>query len=143
MTRTGRLHGAEGRLWTRIAAIVAIIFGLATIREGGAVLLGHEDALRAAGRDVPFVVWFNAAAGFGYVAAGIGLWLRQRWAVGLAFAIVAATLAVFAAFGAHVAGGGEYALRTVIAMSLRSAVWLAIALVAYRLAWTPKGKAAR
>jgi hypothetical protein len=142
MTRTARLHGAKGRLWTRIAAIVAIIFGLATIREGGAVLLGDEDAVQAAGRYVPFVLWFNTLAGFGYVAAGIGLWLGQRWAACLSFAIAAATLAVFAAFGVHVASAGEYELRTVIAMTLRSAVWLAIALLAHRFVWIPKGRAA-
>lgn len=142
MTRTAGVHGAAGRLWTRTAAIVAIIFGVATIREGGAVLLGDADAVQAAGRYVPFVLWFNSLVGFGYVAAGIGLWLRQRWAAWLCFAIAAATLAVFAAFGAHVARGGAYELRTVIAMTLRSAVWLAIALLAYRLVWMPKGRAA-
>jgi len=35
----------------------------------------------------------------------------------------------------HAAGGGGYELRTVIAMSLRSAVWIVIAIIAYRLVW--------
>ena len=121
---------------------MAVIFGLAAIRESGAVLLGDAYAVQAAGRYIPFVLWFNFLAGFGYVAAGIGLWLRQRWAACLAFAIAVGTLAVFAAFGVHVASGGAYELRTVIAMSLRSAVWLAIALLAYRLVWKPDGRAA-
>jgi hypothetical protein len=122
--------------------VVAVIFGLATIREGGAVLLGHEQAVRAAGHYVPFVLWFNALVGFAYVAAGIGLWLQKRWAAGLAVAIAAATLAVFTAFGVYLDSGGAYELRTVIAMSLRSALWLGIALLAYRLIWTPNGRAA-
>ena len=142
MTRIRKLHGGRGHLWIRIAAAIAVIFGLATIREGGAVLLGNEQAVQAAGHYVPFVLWFNTLAGFAYVAAGIGLWLQRRWAAGLAIAIAAATLAVFAAFGAHVASGGAYELRTVIAMSLRSAVWLGIALLAWRLVWSPKGRAA-
>lgn len=123
----------KGRLWTRIAAALAVVLGVVTIKHGGAVLLGDEEAVQAAGRYVPFVVWFNVLAALAYIAAGIGLWLQRRWAVGLAFAIAIATLAVFGAFGMHVASGGEYELRIVYAMSVRTIVWFAIALLAYRL----------
>lgn len=126
---------AKGTLWLRSASIVAILFGLLTIWEGGAVALWSEAARRAAGQYVPFVVWFNFLAGFAYVVAGLGLWFRQRWAAGLAFLVAATTLAVFVAFAIHVASGGAYEPRTVIAMSLRSAVWVAVAIVAYRLLW--------
>ncbi|MDT3683662.1 MAG: hypothetical protein RO009_01285 [Pseudorhodoplanes sp.] len=122
----------EGTLWLRSASIIAVLFGLLTIQEGGAVIFWSETARRAAGQYVPFVVWFNFLAGFAYVIAGIGLWLRQRWTTAVAAAIAASTLVVFVAFGLHVAGGGAYELRTVVAMSLRSAVWIAIAFVAYR-----------
>lgn len=125
---------ADGKLWIWSASIVAVLFGLLTIQEGGAVLFWSESARAAAGQYVPFVVWFNFLAGFAYVAAGSGLWFRRRWAAGLAFMIAAATLTVFAAFGVHIAGGG-YELRTVIAMSLRSVVWIAIAAVAHRFVW--------
>lgn len=129
---------AGGKLWIRSASIVAVLFGLLTIQEGGAVLFWSEAARRAAGQYVPFVVWFNFLAGFAYVAAGSGIWFRRRWAAGLAFMIAAATLAVFVAFGAHVVSGGGYELRTVIAMSLRSAMWIVIAIAAYRLVWQPR-----
>jgi Na+-driven multidrug efflux pump len=59
------------RTWTLIAAIIAVFFGLLTIKEGGSVLLGNEQAVSAAGDYVPFVLWFNTAAGFAYVAAGV------------------------------------------------------------------------
>lgn len=131
---------ADGKLWLWSASIVAVLFGLLTIQEGGSVLFWREAARRAAGQYVPFVVWFNFLAGFAYVAAGAGIWFRRRWAAGLAFLIAAATLAVFVAFGVHVASGGEYELRTVIAMSLRSAVWIAIAVVAYRFIWRTRGR---
>jgi len=39
---------------------------------------------------------------------------------------------VFAAFGAHVFSGGLYEKRTVIAMSLRTLVWITIATIAWR-----------
>jgi hypothetical protein len=118
--------------WLAVAAVVAIVFGLATIKEGGTVLFGGEAARRAAGAYVPFVLWFNFLAGFAYVAAGVGLWLRRRWGTALAFIIAAATVVTYFAFGLHVASGGAYEMRTVVAMAVRTAVWLAISAVAYR-----------
>ena len=73
------------------------------------------------------MLWFNFLAGFAYVAAGVGLWLERRWAAWLALVVAAATALVFAAFGVHVLAGGAYELRTVVAMSLRTLVWAAIA----------------
>lgn len=116
----------------RAISLVAVGFGLLTIKEGGMTLIGNEAARAAAGNYVPFVLWFNFVAGFAYVVAGIGLWLQQRWAVWLAVAIAAATALVFAAFGVHVAIGGLYEKRTVIAMSMRTLVWATIAAIAWR-----------
>jgi len=116
----------------RVISLAAIGFGLLTIKEGGMTLSGDEAALKAAGNYVPFVLWFNFAAGFAYVIAGAGLWLQQRWAMWLAIAIAAATALTFAAFGAHVFLGGLYEKRTVIAMSMRTLVWVAIAAIAWR-----------
>ncbi|MDQ1314722.1 MAG: hypothetical protein QG662_831 [Pseudomonadota bacterium] len=116
----------------RAISLVAVGFGLLTIKEGGAVLFGDAAARTAAGNYVPFVLWFNFLAGFAYVVAGIGLWRQQRWAAWLAAAIALATALAFAAFGAHVASGGAYEQRTVIAMSLRTLVWAVIAALAWR-----------
>jgi hypothetical protein len=116
----------------RAISLVAVAFGLLTIKEGGAVLFGDAAARTAAGNYVPFVLWFNFVAGFAYVIAGIGLWLQQRWAVWLGAAIAAATAFTFAALGAHIASGNAYEQRTVIAMSLRTLVWVVIAIVASR-----------
>lgn len=127
MTRTG-----PARTGMRIAAGVAIVFGILTIASGGRALFGGAEARSAVGDAVPFVLWFNTVAGFAYVAAGLGLLARQRWAAWLSAAIAIATLAVFAAFGLHVAGGGAYEARTVGAMTLRTVVWLAIAISAFR-----------
>jgi hypothetical protein len=104
-----------------------------TIKEGGAVLLGNEAAVTAAGNYVPFVLWFNFLSGFAYIAAGVGLWFQQRWAVWLAVAIVVAILFTFAAFGMHINSGGAYEQRTVVAMTMRSMVWIVIAGVAMRM----------
>jgi hypothetical protein len=119
-------------VWLRVVSVVAIGFGLLTLKEGGMTLSGDADAVAAAGAYVPFVLWFNFLAGFAYVAAGVGLWLQRRWAAWLAVAIAVATALVFIAFGLHVASGGAYAQRTVVAMSLRLLVWAAIAGFAWR-----------
>lgn len=117
-------------LWA--ATAVAVLFGLLTIKSGGTVLFIDGEFREQAGNYVPFVVWFNFMAGFAYVTAGVGLWLRQRWAAGLAALIALATLTVFALFALHIFDGGSYEQRTVIAMSARSLVWLSIALFAYK-----------
>jgi hypothetical protein len=114
----------------RTAAVVAVAFGVATIRAGGTVLFG--DGAQAAGNVVGFVLWFNCLAGFAYVAAGAGLWLRRRWSAQLALTIAAATVLVFAAFGIYVADDGAFEMRTVWAMTLRSVVWILTALLAFR-----------
>lgn len=115
-----------------VISLVAVGFGLLTIKEGGTVLFGDEASRATAGNYVPFVLWFNFLAGFAYVVAGVGLWMRQRWAVWLAIAIAAVTTLTFAAFGVHVVSGGAYEARTVIAMSLRTLVWVVIAAIAWR-----------
>jgi len=107
---------------------VAIAFGVLTVASGGTTLLGALDM----GAVVPFVLWFNTAAGLLYVVAGVGLWLGLRWAFPLSLAIFAATLLVFAGFGLHIARGGAYEMRTVFAMALRTSVWGAIVLVTWQ-----------
>ena len=124
-------HNGRG-IWMRVIALIAIGFGLMTIREGGAVLFYDGAARDAAGSYVPFVLWFNFLAGFAYVIAGVGLWMRRRWATWLAMAIAVATALVFLAFGVHVALGGAWEQRTVIAMTLRTLVWAGIAAMAWR-----------
>lgn len=114
-------------VWLRVVSVVGVGFGLLTLKEGGMTLSGNAEALAAAGAYVPFVLWFNFLAGFAYVIAGVGLWMQQRWAAWLAVAIAVATAIVFVAFGVHVASGGAYAERTLVAMSMRLLVWAAIA----------------
>ncbi|HET9033732.1 MAG TPA: hypothetical protein VFN25_12605 [Dokdonella sp.] len=117
-------------VWIMAISILAIAFGLLTVKEGGTVLFGGDAARAAAGHYVPFVLWFNFLAGFAYVVAGAGLWWRQRWAARLAIAICAATLLIFSIFLFHIGSGGSWEQRTLFAMILRSGVWLTIAGIA-------------
>lgn len=121
---------------TGVISLIAVGFGLLTIKEGGTILFGDEAARATAGNYVPFVLWFNFVAGFAYVVAGIGLWLQKRWSVWLATSLAAATALTFAALGMHVLFDGLYEKRTVIAMSMRTLVWTSIAALAWRqLVW--------
>jgi fatty acid desaturase len=117
-------------LW--LVTVVAVVFGVLTIKSGGSVLFLEGEARAAAGNYVGFVVWFNFLAGFAYIVAGVGLFQRARWAPNLAVGIAVLTLLVFAAFGVHVLNGGAFEQRTVAAMSIRSVLWLGIAVFAYR-----------
>ena len=116
----------------RAMSLIAVGFGLLTIKEGGAILFGGEAAQASAGNFVPFVLWFNFLAGFAYVIAGAGLWMRRRWAAWMSMAIAVATALVFLAFGVHVALDGAWERRTLIAMTLRTLVWVGIAAMAWR-----------
>lgn len=113
-------------------SLLALGFGLLTIYSAGIILFGDDSAGVAAGNYVSFVVWFNFVAGFFYIAAGIGLWLQQRWAVWLAAMIVITTAITLAALGFHIYYGEAFELRTLIAMSMRIMVWLVITLVAVK-----------
>ncbi len=114
------------------AATVAIVFGALTIAAGGLALFAGQETRAAFGEAVPFVLWFNFAAGLFYNFAGAGLVAMRRWAVRLSAAIALATVGVFAAFGLHVLQGGAYEARTVGAMIVRAAIWIVITIVAMR-----------
>mgnify|MGYP003666914361 CR=1 FL=1 len=114
----------------KAAAVVGMVFGLMTIVSGGNALFGDAAARAAVGKAVPFVLWFNFAAGFVYVVAGAGLLFRRRWALWLSVAILVATILVFIAFAIHAQQGGLYETRTVGAMILRISVWAMIAYLA-------------
>lgn len=122
-----------------IAAGVAVVFGALTVFSGGRALFGGAEAQAAVGNAVGFVLWFNFLAGFAYIVAGIGLYLRHLVALWLSIAILVSTVLVGVFFGIHVLQGGAYELRTVGAMILRAAVWGVISIVA----WRNLGKAAQ
>jgi hypothetical protein len=115
-----------------VMTIVAFMFGLLTIKSGGSVLFIDGADRQAAGNYVPFVLWFNFLAGFVYIIAGAGIWMKKQWAAKLAVLIAAATLIVFAILGLYILNGGMYEMRTIIAMSFRSIIWVIIAVFAYQ-----------
>ena len=120
-----------------IAAGVALIFGGLTVFSGGRALFGGTEAVAAVGNAVGFVLWFNFLAGFAYMLAGVGLFLRHPPAVWISIAIFISTALAGLAFGYHVLQGGAFEMRTVGAMILRTGVWAIISAVAVRHIATP------
>lgn len=118
----------------RILAAVALLFGLATVIQGGKTLfLGGPERVTG-GTIVPFVLMFNFVSGFLYLAAGAGLLAGRRWAGGLALTIALLTAFVFAMLGVHISFGRAYEMKTVVVMTVRTGFWAFVA-------WVLLGKA--
>ena len=117
---------------TWIVTIVAIVFGILTIKSGGSVLFIDGIAREEAGDYVSFVLWFNFFAGFAYLVAGAGLFLQKHWALWLSIFITCGSAIVFSLLGLHILDEGLFETRTVVAMTLRTGVWTCIAVFAYR-----------
>lgn len=122
----------KDRLGIWVVVGIAVGFGALTTLSGGRALFGGAEAQAAVGNAVPFVLWFNFLSGFAYVAAGIGIAWRKNWSDWLAVGIAIAIVAVFALFVLHVYQGGAYEMRTIGAMTLRTATWIGIAVYLYR-----------
>lgn len=106
--------------------LLAIGFGVMTIKSGGFALFGGVEGKDFAGRYVPFVLWFNFIAGFFYVISGIGIILKTKWALKSSIALAALTLLVFLTLGIHIFLGNPYETRTIGAMSIRTIFWIFI-----------------
>ena len=116
----------------RLVSILAVLFGLVTLKAGGSVLFVDGEARRAAGDYVAFVLWFNFIAAFFYILAGAGLFFLRQWSIKLALLIAIASVFVFIALLLHIGLGGVYEIRTVVAMLFRCTSWFIIAIIARR-----------
>ncbi|RDH80783.1 MAG: hypothetical protein DIZ80_17320 [endosymbiont of Galathealinum brachiosum] len=114
-----------------VISIIAVVFGLLTIKSGGSVIFIDGIDRKNAGNYIPFVVWFNFLAGFAYVIAGTGLFMKKSWAARLSFLITISTLIIFILLGLHILNNQAYETRTVIAMSLRTTIWTLISIFSY------------
>lgn len=119
-------------IWLRVVAVAAAIFGVATLFSAGSIVLGYGSSRELAGAYVPFVVWFNLAAGILYVVAAAGIWQRSIWAAGLSMFIALATALTAIPFALLVVSGGDYEMRTVGALVFRIGFWAVVAIILFR-----------
>ncbi len=119
----------------RAAAVVAVVFGIATILAGGSVLLG---------RDPGYLVYrplliFNTAMGFVYAGTGLAAWRRDGAAVTAAMAILVVNIAVLVrVVYLFLTTRDMVAEDSVRAMTLRTMVWLILWAL---LGWVQRKKA--
>jgi hypothetical protein len=101
---------------------VAVLFGLLTIFAGTRVLLGSNPGYLVFR---PLLI-YNAAMGVVYVAAGIIAWRNIRQGMYVAAAISVLNLIVLTTIFFLYTEGNAIAVDSLRAMSLRTAVWLAL-----------------
>ncbi len=123
---------------TRAAAVVGFLFSAMSVVAGSRVLAGVDRPDYVV---LPWLVIYNVAAGVVGVVVGPGLWKPRTWAVQLARMLASAHGAVLAVLVARWISGGEVANTSVMAMLLRTLVWIAIAVVTRR-ALEPKAREA-
>lgn len=105
-----------------VLALVAVLFGLATIFAGTRVLLGSDPGYIVFR---PLLI-YNTAMGIVYVAAGIIAWRNIKQGMYVAAAIFVLNLVVLVAIYFLYTEGNSIAVDSLRAMSLRTVIWLAL-----------------
>lgn len=113
-------------------SILAIVFGMITIKAGGSVLFS-EAARDQAGNIIPFILWFNFIAGFFYILTGAGVMFYRRIAIYLAIAITVSSALFFIGLLITIQFGQPYEIRTVYAMLFRLSLWAILTVFILRL----------
>jgi hypothetical protein len=119
----------------RSAAVIGALFSGVSVWAGTRVLTGLDVPAYVV---LPWLVLYNVAAGLVGVAVSAGLWPVRRWAIAASVVLAAAHPSVLIALVTMRASGGDVANDSVVAMTLRSAVWAVIALLARRAAGSGK-----
>lgn len=119
------------RRWpaVRAAAAVGLAFSALAILAGTRVLTGRDVP------DYPVLTWlvrYNVAAGIAGVVVALGAWQARSWARAAAWVVTALHGGVLLTLIATRLTGGVVATDSLVAMSLRTVVWLAIAFTASR-----------
>jgi hypothetical protein len=110
----------------RVAAILALVLGLLSIREGGSVLLGIETKTY---RVLSWLVWYNVAMGVVSVVAGAGMWMRRAWSISLGLNILSLHGIVFLGLIGLNQYGQDVARMSIFAMLFRTFTWTVIYLL--------------
>lgn len=116
-------------VYNKIAASIAVIFSLLTIVEGTKVLLGitiPEYIVLT-----PLLI-YNITMGVFGLFVGTALWIFYRWSLKLTIMVAAAHFSVLLIVAAIYLIGGTIASHSVNAMIIRTVIWGAIVLVAWK-----------
>lgn len=126
------------RVIQQIAAVVAVLFGVATLVAGGRVLMGADPG---------YVIFrplliYNVIMGVVYVAAGVMIWRPVALGRNLAGVICGLNFLVLVEIILLHQRGGAVAVDSLRAMTFRTVVWLVLFLVASWVARVRRAHAA-
>ena len=107
----------------RVAAILAIMLGLLSVREGGSVLLGLTTP---AYNVLPWLVWYNVIMGVVSVVAGVGMWKQRAWSISLSMNVLTLHGIVFLGLIGLKQYGHDVARISIFAMLFRTFTWIVI-----------------
>lgn len=124
------LHTCPHSRTQRLTALVAALFGLATIVAGGRILLGLGEAGYAVVRPV---LLFNTGMGVLYLVAAVLIVRDVGRGRLLAGVLAALNVVVLLVIVVRRATGGPVADETLTAMALRAGVWIAITVALTRV----------
>jgi len=117
-------------IFMKIAATVAVVFSLLTIVEGSQVLLGitQQDYIVF----TPLLI-YNVVMGIVGLFVGVLIWFNNKKALTLTSIVTVLHLIVLVVVAIIFISDGPVAMHSVQAMIIRSAVWLAITLVTWKI----------
>lgn len=111
----------------KILAVFLTLFGLVTLFIGGSVIFDLFGIRAIEGHYVLFVVWANWICGFLYLVAAYGFLKRRKWTAKVLWLAFIILVSAFLGFIIHIKSGGIYETKTVLAMTFRTLITLAIA----------------
>ena len=111
------------------AALLAIVPGLLSVKEGGSVLLGMATKAYPI---LPWLVWYNVILGCVAVIVGIGIGKQHAWGKRYAVTILTLHGFVFMILIILFALNEAVAINSMIAMLFRTAVWSAVVVLLRR-----------
>lgn len=123
-------HAPRSKLLT-VISLVAIVFGLLTLIQGGRTLF-TESGRAAMGEIVMPILWYNFIAGFFYIGAGTLAFRAISRARFLAALIALGNGFALGYLAWHISQGGLYEQRTVMAMSFRTILWIVLTALLFR-----------
>ncbi len=118
--------------YTKILAIVLIIFGLLTLFLTSSIIFDWFGIREKEGNYVLFIVWANFICSWIYLFSGYGILKQKRWSVKLL--IIAGLILISTLLGLfiHINAGLEYETKTIGAMFFRITVTFIFAYFAHR-----------
>lgn len=117
------------RIGLMIASLLAVVVSIATLIEGTSVLLGLHVPDQIV---LPWLVRYNVAAAVVSLVAVILLWLRRHAGNGLSLVILFGHVAVLLILAVLLLSGGLVAIKSILAMSMRSVLWAVIVVLLRR-----------